>query len=107
MTTKTLGILIMGQMEPEELRIIEGLAHAASQMDIEVEIFLMAQGIDHIRSHSLHNLASSRAKVSFCAQNAAGRGFDRTPGYPWNLDESSQYELASMAERAERILSFT
>ncbi len=104
---KKLGILILSRQPASVLKAISGLCCEAAGKGVEVEMFLMGEGVLHLGDQHLEKAMLEGARVSFCALNAIQRGLDQDPGYPWGAEESSQYELACMVERSDRFLSFT
>lgn len=104
---KKLGILILSRQPASVLKAISALCCEAARRGVEVQMFLMSEGVLHLKDQDLEKAMREGARVSFCALNAIQRGLDQDPGYPWGADESSQYELACMVERADRFLSFT
>lgn len=104
---KRLGILLLCRQSPCNLEVICELAQVAASRSVQVEIFLMGEGVLHLGESCLEMAMRNGAKVSFCALNAMERGLDQHPQYPWGADESSQYELACMVEGSDRFLAFT
>jgi sulfur relay (sulfurtransferase) complex TusBCD TusD component (DsrE family) len=106
-TGKKLGILVLSRQSERDLEVISGLCSQAARMGVEVEMFLMGDGVLHLGDPHLEEALKQGARISFCALNAMQRGLDQNPQYPWGADESSQYELACMVERSDRFLAFT
>ncbi len=104
---RTLGVLLLSQQEDTCLEIICGLSGAARFKGVEVEIFLMGDGVYHLRDPRLGQAIQHGARVRFCALNAIQRGMDSQPGYPWGAEEGSQYDLACIVERSDRFMAFT
>jgi sulfur relay (sulfurtransferase) complex TusBCD TusD component (DsrE family) len=104
---KKLGILILSRQPASVLEAISGLCCEAARRGVEVEMFLMGDGVLHLGDPHLEEALKQGARISFCALNAIQRGLDQNPQYPWGAEESSQYELACIVERADRFLSFT
>lgn len=104
---KRLGILVLSRQSPCNLEVICELARAAAGQSVEVEIFLMGEGVLHLGEWCLEMAMRKGARVSFCALNAMERGLDQHPQYPWGANESSQYELACMVEGSDQFLAFT
>lgn len=106
-TGRTLGVLLLSYQEDPQLEIIFGLTRAARLKGVKVEIFLMGDGVYHLRDPRLDEAAQQGARVRFCALNAIQRGLDSQPDYPWGAEEGSQYDLACIVERSDRFLAFT
>ncbi len=104
---KTLGVLLLSHREETPLEIICGLSSAARLKGVEVEIFLMGDGVYHLRDPRLGKAMQHGARVRFCALNAIQRGLDSESDYPWGAEEGSQYDLACIVERSDRFLAFT
>lgn len=102
-----LGILVLSKQRMRHLKSISRLAQAAAEQGMQVEIFLMGDGVLHLGEPCLEQAIQKGAKVSFCALNAMQRNLDQHPQYPWGANESSQYELACIVESSDRFLAFT
>lgn len=102
-----LGILVLSRQHRNDLKSISLLAQVAAKRGIQVEMFLMGDGVLHLGDPCLERAIRNGAKISFCALNAMQRGLDQDPRYPWGAHESSQYELACIVESSDRFLAFT
>lgn len=105
--SERLGILLMSDQGHCDLDIICGLSKAAAKMGVQVEVFLMGDGVRHLGDPRLEKAIREGARVSFCALNAMERSLNEAPQYPWGAKESTQYDLACIVERSDRFLSFT
>lgn len=106
-TKRRLAILILSGDRPTDLDHISALCSEARKRDLQVEIFLMADSVNYLPDHRLQMAKDQGARVSFCALNAMERGIDSLEGYPWGLEESTQYELACMVETSDVFLAFS
>jgi sulfur relay (sulfurtransferase) complex TusBCD TusD component (DsrE family) len=104
---RRLGILILSRQSDAALETVCGLCRAARVKGVEVQIFLMGDGVHHLPDPRMAWAAKDGARVRFCALNAVERGLDLDPSYPWGAEESSQYELACIVEASDRFLALT
>lgn len=99
---KKLGILLTSSPESEDVRSVIKISEAALRKNIEVEIFVMADGVYNLKFENFLKLASKGVRIVVCAHNAIERGINRVDEVVWG----SQWDLAQLAHSAERFISF-
>ena len=99
----TLGILLTTGPEHANTGTAVNLSRAARGLGKQVEIFVMYEGIYNIRRKDFIGLADEGIKITACAVNADESGLPRET----RVHYGSQYDLAVLAQEAERFLSFT
>ena len=105
---KKLGMLILSNSKDDlDLETATGLAKAAIDQGVDVEIFLMGDGILYINDPRLKDLASDGANIIFCAQNAHEKKISLRDDFKEYIKDGSQYDLACMVEESDRFISFT
>ena len=98
-----LGILLTTSPEKEDKYTVIKLTQSALNRNIEVNIFLMCDGIYNISDKSFLSLLDKGANVIVCAQNAYEKNIPKKDGILFG----SQYDLAVMVNESDRFLSFT
>ncbi len=104
---KKLGLLILSNGDSPDFETATGLARAAIYQGIDVEIFIMGEGIYHLNDSSLKDLAFDGAKITFCAQNAMERAISLRADFKELIKEGSQYDLAGIVAESDRFVAFT
>jgi sulfur relay (sulfurtransferase) complex TusBCD TusD component (DsrE family) len=102
-----LGILMLSEPESPDLQTIQGLCQAATEMDVEVEVFVMGDAVYDLLNSQLATMAREGAKVTFCAANVTERDIDLESPALVSFEEGSQYTLACIVESSDRFLAFT
>ncbi len=97
-----LGILLTTSPEGENTHTVVRLAEVALGAGLAVEIFLMCDGVSHLREPRLAGLSAKGAKVVVCAHNAIERKVEREEFVQWG----SQHDLAILINESDRFLSF-
>lgn len=97
-----LGILLTTSPENENTHTVIRLAETALAAGKRVEMFLMCDGVYHLKDPRLEELAQKGVKVAVCAQNCLERKVERRPFVLWG----SQYDLALLIKESDRFLSF-
>lgn len=107
-----LGILLTGGTTSQSTRSALRIAEAALAKAMEVELFLMDDGVYAVKrgkrtaaADLLAALAEKGAKVALCALNAEQRGLTPEESIPGVLF-GSQYDLALLVSSADRFLYF-
>ncbi len=99
---KKLGILLTTSSESEDVRTVIKLSEAALRKNMDVEIFLMADGVYNLKFENFIKLSSKGVRIVVCAHNAIERGINKIDEVVWG----SQWDLAQIAHTADRFLSF-
>ncbi|MGR3295099.1 MAG: DsrE family protein [Candidatus Bathyanammoxibius sp.] len=97
-----LGILLTTSPESGNTHTVVRLTEAALSAGVAVEIFLMCDGVYHLREPRLTELSEKGAKVVVCAHNAIERKVEREDFVHWG----SQHDLAMLINESDRFLSF-
>jgi hypothetical protein len=97
---KKLGMLILSKDDGRDFETATGLAKAAIDQGVGVEIFLMGDGILYINDPRLKDLASYGASIIFCAQNAREQSISLRNDFKELIKEGSQYDLACIVENS-------
>jgi len=107
-----LGILLTAGVMSQSTRTALRIAEAALQKGLDVEFFLMDDGVYAVKrgtrtaaADSLARLTEKGAKVALCALNAEQRGISAEGSIPTVLF-GSQYDLALLVGSADRFLYF-
>jgi hypothetical protein len=104
---RRLGILILSDPGKHVFEFIQGLCGAARGTDVEVAVFFMGDGVRCLEEPHLRGWLREGGRVCFCALNAMERDLDQQDQYPWGMEEGSQYDMACIAERSDRLIAFT
>ncbi len=99
---KKLGILLTTSTESANTHTVVKLTEAAINEGVEVDIFLMCDGVYHLNHEELKELVDKGARVVVCAHNAIERKVDKKDFALWG----SQYDLACMVKECDRFLAF-
>ena len=99
---KTLGFLLFRGPDSEDVRTVTGLAEAALERGIGVEIFVMHQAVLNSTVEVFAALAGKGATVTVCSHNA-----DELKAY--RIDDfkyGSQYDHSNMLTDVDRYVAF-
>ena len=99
---KKLGILLTTSTESENTHTVVKLTEAAIVEGVEVQIFLMCDGVYNLNHEKFKELAEKGALVVVCAHNAIERNVGKKDFVLWG----SQYDLACMVKECDRFLAF-
>ena len=107
-----LGILLTAGVMSQSSRSALRIAEAALRKGVEVEFFLMDDGIYAVKrgkrtaaADALAALTEKGARIALCALNAEQRGVSAEESLPGVLF-GSQYDLALLVSSADRFLYF-
>lgn len=103
MSSKRLGILLTTSPADENSFTVVRISQAALSKGLEVEIFLMADGIYNCFREDFLSLSKEGAKITICEQSAKERNI--TIDAP--VIKGSLYDLAGIMSQVDRFLSFT
>jgi sulfur relay (sulfurtransferase) complex TusBCD TusD component (DsrE family) len=98
-----LGILLTTSPEKEDKYTVIKFTESALNSGIEVNIFLMCDGIYNINDKAFLSLLDKGANITVCAQNAYDKDIPKREGILFG----SQYDLAVIVNESDRFLSFT
>jgi len=104
---RKLAILLLSDEKPRDLDHLWRLCAEAKGKNVEIELFLMAEGVKYLPDPRVQLAKEHGARVSFCALNAMERGMNLLDGYPWGFEESSQYKLACMMEESDVFIALS
>ncbi len=96
-------MLLLGGPQNQDAGTVRELATAALRRGMEVEIFLMYEGVLNASDKRFLELADSGAKITVCGHNADEFHAERTDKFTY----ASQYEHAKMLSGADKYLAFT
>ncbi len=99
---RTLAFLLTTGPDREDGATVLSLARAALGRGHDVRLFLMADGVEALRSGGLEDLFRRGAEVSVCAQSASARGIARVDWTVWG----TQVENAGNLVECDRFLAF-
>jgi sulfur relay (sulfurtransferase) complex TusBCD TusD component (DsrE family) len=107
-----LGVLLTAGVMSESTRSALRIAGAARAKGLEVEVFLMGDGVYAVKrgkrttaADSLSALIDGGTSVALCALNAEQRGVTAAEAIPGVLF-GSQYDLALLMGSADRFVYF-
>lgn len=97
-----LGILVTTD---RHLKDLEGITHAALSREIEVDIFLMDEGVRLLPTPELRNLSShENVSVAYCDYSTLQLDISRE-GFPEQAETGSQYDNALMVKNVDKVVS--
>ena len=100
---KKLGILLFNGPESQDIRTVVGLASAAIQSEIEVELFLMYEGVLNASYKPLQELSKNeRCKVIVCNHNTG----ELMAAKCENFKYGSQFDNAYILNESDRYIAF-
>lgn len=99
---KKLGILLFTGPESEDVNSVVGLAEAALQRGIKVEIFMMYEAVYNSVKESLKKVCENGAKVTVCKFNAQELKAEEYEKFSY----ASQYENSNIAGNSDRYIAF-
>lgn len=100
--TMKLGILLTTSPEHENTNTVIEISKAATEQGIAVSIFLMADGTYNSAFEPFQDLMEHGVEVALCAHNAAQRKVEVVE----NIEYGSQYDLATIINESDRLISF-
>jgi sulfur relay (sulfurtransferase) complex TusBCD TusD component (DsrE family) len=100
--TRKLGILLTTSPEHANTNTVIKLVKAAREKGIEVEIFLMCDGVLNINDISFLRLLDCDAAICLCQQNLNERFQDEAEG----IKMGSQYDFACSIRDVDRLVAF-
>lgn len=100
---KKLGILLFNGPESQGILTVIGLVSAALKAGVEVELFLMYEGVLNAAYRPLQELSKNDGfKVTVCNHNA-----DELKAYKYEgFKYGSQYDNAYIANESDRYIAF-
>ena len=100
---KKLGILLYNGPESQDILTVIGLVSAALKAGVEVELFLMYEGVLNAAYRPLQELSKDeRFKVTVCSHNADELKAFKYEGFKYG----SQYDNAFIANESDRYIAF-
>lgn len=99
---KKLGILLFNGPDSEDIQTVIGLSYAAIKAAIDVEIFLMYEGVLNASYGPFTKLCDRGVKVTVCNHNA-----DELKAFKHDkFKYGSQYDNAYIANETDRYITF-
>lgn len=102
-TNRRLGMLLTRPPGSEAARWTLRIARAAARSSVTVDLFLMADGAELIRSPEIGIAAVPGVRVSVCTQTVMNRSL---PSDVEGVDYASQLQLARSVADSDRFLCF-
>jgi sulfur relay (sulfurtransferase) complex TusBCD TusD component (DsrE family) len=102
MAEKKLGILLFNGPESQDVYTAIGLADAALNRGIGVEMFMMYNAVQNIVVPELESLADRGATITVCTHNADERKAARSEKFRYG----GQYDNANIVGDSDRYLAF-
>jgi sulfur relay (sulfurtransferase) complex TusBCD TusD component (DsrE family) len=100
----SLGILLTRSAGTADAMRALGMAGAAARRGLEVEVFLMTDGVDLLRTGEVAALLQAGVRVRVCTHSATERGAPLdVPG----VDYASQVRLGRTVAGVDRFVSFS
>jgi sulfur relay (sulfurtransferase) complex TusBCD TusD component (DsrE family) len=107
-----IGFLLATGPDRPDGATVERVARAALDRGHGVHIFLMQEGVEHVRNHSenpsrerMEALIAAGAEVTLCALNARRRHLAKEEAIP-GVTFGSQYDHARIVAASGRYLAF-
>lgn len=102
---KILGIMLSTSPEREDGVIVKRIAIEAIKKGAKVKLFLMCDGVFHIKEGTFADLVDEGADVAVCYHNLMERNMDKDDG-TFTVTYGSQYDLAETIHECDRFLAF-
>ena len=99
---KKLGLLLTTSPEHANTHTVIKLAEAAVRKGVEVQIFLMCDGVLNVNHVPFLSLIDNGVQICLCQQNLNERFQDEVDG----IRLGSQYDFASNVRDMDRLLAF-
>lgn len=99
---KKLGILLFNGPENHDVRTVVGLVSAALKSDIEVDLFLMYEGVLNASHEPIKKLAKEGLRVIVCSHNAEELKAIKFDAFKYG----SQYDNAFITTESDRYVAF-
>ena len=99
---KKLGLMLMNGPDSQDVYTVIGLANAALDRGIEVDIFMMHNAVLNAAVAGLEKLADRGAKITVCAHNADELRAVRSEKFTYG----SQYDHSNIVGDSDRYLAF-
>ena len=100
---RKLGILLFNGPENQDIRTVIGLATTALKSGVEVELFLMYEGVLNAAYKPLQELSKDKNfKVTVCTHNADELKAFKFEGFKYG----SQYDNSFIANESDQYISF-
>lgn len=100
---ETLGILLTTSPEHANTQTVINLTQAAIARGVEVEIFMMCDGVHNAFASSIEALVEKGARIVLCSHNLRERG---RPKFEGAVVCGSQYDHAQFVAKVDRYLAF-
>ena len=102
---KILGIMLTTSPEKEDGEIVKRIANEALKKGAKVRIFLMCDGVLHIKKGTFGELVPAGADVCICYHNLLERNLNKGDE-AFKVTFGSQYDLADILHTCDRFLAF-
>ncbi len=102
---RRLGILLTRSPEQGEFSLALRLARTALKKGVDVQLFLMGEGVYGLLHSEIQKLAAEGVRIMVCRYSAERKGIPRD--FYGNVDSGSQYDLSHMVAQCDRFIPLT
>jgi len=100
---KKIAFLLFGGPNSQDARTVAGLAKASIKRGLEVDIFIMYEGVQNSRNKEFSALADAGVKITACAHNSDEFKITKNEKFKYG----SQYDNANFIAGVDKYVAFT